>query len=784
MGVKIFVFDGGWATAQKWRVGLAVLALMSMVSMSALAQTGIFFPGKNTSSSATDTATLLSSATHMVRTAQVHAELLVHAPQGVRAGQTFWLGLQIEHEAHWHTYWQNPGDSGLPTQLQWRLPEGLQAGNIVWPLPQKIPIGTLANYGYEGRLLLAVPVTVADSFQFPPTGGLPLQLQAEWLVCRQECIPQEGRFSVNLLSNAAHTAHAAVFASAQKLSPQTLAQRQVGGTWLTGGQTTISDDGLLLHLRMHGLPVSWRGQTLSAFPATANVVHNAAVQDRDWTQNWQGAVWTATVPVSPERGDSPQTMRWVVAVGSELSPRAPAYEITTPVLGSWPALAQAAPAEISPALAEALAENARNAQAPLPANQTTTTLGLALAILGALMGGLLLNLMPCVFPVLAIKVLGFAQADTAQTQHRTLGLAYTAGVVLSFMLLGGLMLTLRAAGEQLGWGFQLQSPAVVTALAFLFTVLGLNLAGVFEFGQILPSRLATLQSRHPIVNAALSGMLAVAVASPCTAPFMGASLGLTIALPVWQALMVFAALGLGMALPYLAASGWPGFARALPRPGAWMQTLRQAMAFPMFATVVWLLWVLGQQTGIDGASSLLALLLTVAWLAWALGLPGRSRWVMGGLALSTLLWLSSSWLPLALRDAPVSQTVSSASDPNASSQPLWQVWSATDVQTQLNAGRPVFVDFTAAWCVTCQYNKKTTLADPEVLADFAAHQVVLMRADWTRRDPVITQALTVLGRSGVPVYALYSSGHAPVLLSELPSVTEVRAALQKLPGKK
>jgi thiol:disulfide interchange protein DsbD len=259
---------------------------------------------------------------------------------------------------------------------------------------------------------------------------------------------------------------------------------------------------------------------------------------------------------------------------------------------------------------------------------------------------------------------------------------------------------------------------VVAALALLFTLLGLNLAGVFEFGQILPSSLATLQSRHPTVNAALSGALSVAVASPCTAPFMGASLGLAIALPVWQALLVFAAMGLGMALPYLAASWWPGIARTLPRPGAWMVTFRQAMAFPMFATVIWLLWVLGQQTGIDGASGLLALLLTVAWLAWALGLQGPTRWLMVGLGLALLLWLGSNWLPLALREAPAVSTASS-NDKSPTGQPQWQAWSDADMQAHLAAGRRVFVDFTAAWCVTCQYNKKTTLADPQVLSDFA-----------------------------------------------------------------
>jgi thiol:disulfide interchange protein DsbD len=661
----------------------------------------------------------------------------------------------------------------------------LQAGDIAWPLPKKFPIGTLANYGYEGRLLLTVPVTVGADFRFPDTGPLTIGLQAEWLVCRQECIPQEGHFTLNLASAATQTPNATSFESAQKLSPKPMAQLQQGGTWITGGQTTLSADARQITLRVHGLPVSWRGQTLSAFAVTANVVHNAAVQGKDWTQNWQGAVWTAQIPVSEERGDSPPSMRWVIAAGPESAPKAPAFEIETPVQGTWPALTQAAPAEISPALAKALAENARAAEKP--AASSTTALGLTLAILGALVGGFLLNLMPCVFPVLAIKVIGFAQVDTSQAQHRAAGMAYTVGVVLSFMLLGGLMLALRAAGEQLGWGFQLQSPPVVAGLALLFTLLGLNLAGVFEFGQMLPSSLATLQSRHPTVNAGLSGVLAVAVASPCTAPFMGASLGLAIALPVWQALMVFAAMGVGMALPYLAASWWPGIARALPRPGAWMQTFRQAMAFPMFATVIWLLWVLGQQTGIDGASGLLALLLTVAWLVWALSLSGRTRWVLSGLALAALLWLGSSWLPLALREAPADQPSASARETNqaasSANASAWQPWSEAAIQAQLAAGRPVFVDFTAAWCVTCQYNKKTTLAAPQVLADFAARQVVLMRADWTRRDPAITQALTALGRSGVPVYALYSPGRAPVLLSELPSVSEVQTALQGLPAR-
>lgn len=704
-----------------------------------------------------------------VKTDQVRAELLAHAPQGVQAGQTFWLGLQIAHQPHWHTYWQNPGDSGLPTQLHWTLPTGLTAGDIAWPLPQKIRIGSLANYGYEGTVLLSVPVTAGPDFKPPVLGPLKIALRAEWLVCRQECIPQEGQFSLNLPAQGATALHGAHFEAAQQQTAQPLSGDH---------RARLSPDGRQLQLDVTGLPDAWRGQTLSLFPVHAHVVHNAAEQGKGWTQSWQGERWSATVAVSDERSESPTRMNWVLARGPESAPQTPAYEVSTPIQGTWPARANAAPAEVSPALAQALALNAANTPAPPAPAASASWLSLLLALSGAFLGGLLLNLMPCVFPVLAIKVMGFANAGHAR-EHRAAGVAYTAGVVLSFWLLGGLMLALRAAGEQLGWGFQLQSPSVVAGLALLFTLLGLNLVGVFEFGQMLPSRLASWQSQHPTVNAGLSGVLAVAVASPCTAPFMGASLGLAIALPVWQALMVFAAMGLGMAAPYLLASMWPGMARALPRPGAWMVVFRQAMAFPMLATVIWLLWVLGQQTGIDGVSSLLAVLLAVAALAWALGLTGRARWAFSTLAIAALLGLGSTVLPKALHEAPPEPT---ASAPN-SAPSRWQAWRADAQQAHLAAGQPVFVDFTAAWCVTCQYNKKTTFADARLLADFDARQVVLMRADWTRRDPAITQALTALGRSGVPVYALYAPGQPPVLLSELPSVAEVQAALQALPRK-
>jgi thiol:disulfide interchange protein DsbD len=410
-------------------------------------------------------------------------------------------------------------------------------------------------------------------------------------------------------------------------------------------------------------------------------------------------------------------------------------------------------------------------------------LGFVLALIGAFVGGLILNLMPCVLPVLAIKLLGFAQHSRAHRAHRVAGIAYTAGVVLSFLALGAGVLALRAAGEQLGWGFQLQSPVVVSVLAAFFTLIALNLFGLFEFGQILPSRVASFQYKHPVMDAALSGVLAVAVASPCTAPFMGASLGLAMTLPTWQALSIFVAMGLGLAAPYLLASFMPAVARLLPHPGPWMVTLRQLLAFPMLATVVWLLWVLGQQTSLDAAMFALVGLLLLAALIWALKQHTPAARGLAWLIAAALVWGAFSFAEEL--NAPATSAVESNSASNGSASngsAVWQPWSETAVAQSLAQGRPVFVDFTAAWCVTCQINKKSTLSNNEVLADFAAHQVTLMRADWTRRDPTITAALTALGRSGVPVYVLHAPGKAPLVLSELLSVSKMKEALTTLPA--
>ena len=689
-----------------------------------------------------------SSVSAMIATEQVRAELLVWAPEGVQAGKPVWLGLQLVHQPDWHTYWKNPGDSGLPTTLEWQLSEGVTAGEIAWPTPKKIPLGTLANYGYEGSVLLPVPLTVAPDFD---AAQLNIKLKAAWLVCRVECIPQEAEFALSIPTTSSMAASGALFQAAFVATPKPLP---------TGASLIEVDAGSkTLKVTLSGLPPALVGKTLAFFPEIGSVIEPAG----PWQQAWQGDVWTAQLPLSSERSVNPSQLPLVVAFNDM------AYRLDVPVKGDWPALV--AVAGVSPALEAALKANMVNtATAGAPPPSSAPSLGFFAALFGALLGGMILNLMPCVFPVLAIKVVSFVHVKDQATRVST-GLAYSAGVVLSFLALGALLLGLRAAGEQLGWGFQLQSPVVVAALAALFTLLGLNLAGVFEFGNLLPSRVASLESKNPTINAFLSGVLATAIASPCTAPFMGASLGYAVGLPAAQALAIFAAIGLGMALPYFVASAVPAVARALPRPGAWMVTFKQLMAFPMFATVAWLVWVLGQQSGIDGAGALLLLLVLMALLIWAFSLAGRARGVIATVSIALL----------ALTTWAIGQNVIKPVDaPPSSTSARWQSWEPGRVEQLTASGQSVFVDFTAAWCVTCQYNKKTTLANAAVLADMDAKNVALLRADWTRRDPAVTAALTQLGRSGVPVYVIYKPGRAPVVLSEILSVDDVRAELAKL----
>jgi len=740
-----------------------------------------------------------SSLSNVVTTPQVRAELLVHSPQGLASA---WVGLHLQHQPGWHTYWKNPGDSGLPTQLQWTLPPGVRVGDIAWPTPKPLPVGDLVNYGYEGSVLLAVPLYVdANKAQLDSNTGLKLELQASWLVCRTECIPQEGRFSLTVPTATPVTKHAQLFQNAQNRVPQELA---LGSSANPSGPNHFSLQEKHLLLQLSALPTEWVGKRLMVFVETPELVNPSA----PWTQSWSGRTWSAQLPYSDLRGTANQsTQTLAVVVTSDSQPKA--WRVSLPVVGSWPE-AQAATGASSSA-PSSLASSSSFSSSDL-------TLSFWAAIGGALLGGLILNLMPCVFPILTLKVLSFSKPMPVH-ERRLQGLAYTLGVVLSFVLLGLLLVWVREAGELLGWGFQLQQPAVVAALACLFTLLGLNLAGVFEFGTWAPSALLNLHARHPMADSFLTGVLAVVVASPCTAPFMGASLGLAVTLPASQALLIFVALGLGLASPYLLASFVPTVAQALPKPGVWMDQLKKMLAFPMWLTVVWLIWVLGQQNGIHGAASLLAQLVLLSGLVWALGMSSVGEGADGGGAdrvgvraaptsvrfqqvavlVFALLWVALTWSTAqwVWRDAPQelapaaetpmtapssatgsSTHLASGSSSSSTQNAVWQAWSAKEIQNINSAGQAVLVDFTAAWCVTCQWVKQTTLSDPKVLAALQKHQVRLMRADWTRRDPAITAALQSLGRSGVPVYALYLPGQAPVMLPELLTAQDVFSALE------
>ncbi|WP_354675247.1 protein-disulfide reductase DsbD family protein [Cupriavidus alkaliphilus] len=676
----------------------------------------------------------------VVITEHVRAELLAYAPDGVAPGKAVRLGLSIQHQPHWHTYWKNPGDSGLATTLSWKLPDGVRAGDIEWPTPQQLPVGPLMNYGYEGQVLLPVELTIPDGFS---ARTLDVKLRADWLVCKEICIPESGEFSLEMPADASTASHASLFIAARTRVPHLP----------MNVRATARVDGEALAIKVDGLLPQVQQQELMFFAETAGVIDHAARIE----QGWDGARWVAKVPLSAQRSESPEIMHAVLTVTGQPG----GIRVPLAIEGTWSSTASPAPSVPTSALPST---------PPSPAS-LMVTLGLAM------LGGLLLNLMPCVFPVLSLKVLGFAQPGQSRRMLAANGLAYAGGVIVSFVVLAGLLLALRAGGEQLGWGFQLQSPEFVALLAVVFTLIGLNLAGAFEFGSVLPKDLATLRARHPVADHALTGMLAVAVASPCTAPFMGVALGAALTLPAAQSLLVFAALGLGMASPYLVASLVPSLARRLPRPGVWMLRFKLLMAFPMFATVVWLLWVLGRQAGIDSAAGLLAILAALAFAAWAIGSPGLGRKGRLGFGAAALLTLGATvmWVWPNLHPS----TITAGEAPTES---RWQPWSRAAVAKAQAEGQPVFVDFTAAWCVTCQWNKRTTLSDPAVLTDFERRRVLLLRADWTRQDPEITQELSRLGRSGVPVYALYApSAQSPLVLSEILSVDDVRRALADIP---
>jgi thiol:disulfide interchange protein/DsbC/DsbD-like thiol-disulfide interchange protein len=679
-----------------------------------------------------------------VKTAHVEAELVSERTAMV-AGQATTVALRLKMADGWHTYWQNPGDSGLPTTIEWTLPSGVSAGPIQWPAPHALPAGPLVNYGYEGEVLLLTDIHVPSGVQ--PGETIKLAAKAEWLVCRETCIPEEASLDLELPvapRSDPYPQWGKAIAATRDALP-----RKVQG-WLADAR----GDGQKVVLTLTGPAGAATPSAVHFFPYHEGRIEPSGKQTLVREPN---GTFVMTLPVANQLMPGFNEVAGVLTSRSGFaSGESPvrAMTLATPLVGN-------VVAGTKPIGTAAPALNV----APPPSTQ----ISLLAAIVFAFVGGLILNLMPCVFPVLSLKALSLTKPGHGNRAHlRIEGLSFGAGVIVTFLALAAVLLVFRAAGEQFGWGFQLQSPGVVTALALLFFVLALNLSGVFEFATLVPSSAAGWTADNQYANAALSGVLAVVIASPCTAPFMGAALGFALAQPALLTLVVFAALGAGMALPFVLLTWYPGWRKILPKPGAWMERLKQFLAFPLYATVAWLVWVLGAQVDNDAVVRLLVTLVVVAFALWAWrayrggGAFAFSLAALAGLAAAGVV----AW-PLftgnAERDpaAPVqARATSGAVDP-------WQPFSPARISDLAAASKPVFVDFTAAWCVTCQVNKRLVLNDGEVKKAFAARGVALVRADWTRRDPTITKALAALGRQGVPVYVLYRPGKEPLVLPEV-----------------
>jgi len=688
------------------------------------------------------------SAAPVVKTEHVEAELVTDKLSAA-PGRALAVGLKLRMAEHWHTYWKNPGDSGLPTRIQWQLPAGWKAGAILWPYPKHLPVGPLMNYGYEDEVVLLSDITPGADAKL---GTYPLKARAEWLVCKDICIPEKGELDIAVTVGAGEPAQNPRFQAHIERARNMLPVEAPGWTFASGvvGKTLV--------VRMTAPAGTTPPDKLAFFPEREQLIEPAAPQKVTREGN---------ALVIEMKMAEPHALPASGVVGVAVAER------------GWPGLARKAIAVNAPlgekiALASAGSTSAADAQDGIGGSAIV-------ALAFAFLGGILLNLMPCVFPVLGIKVMGFVQHAHGEARAMRLqGYVFAAGVVLSFLALAGVMLALRAGGSQLGWGFQLQSPAVVTLLAALFFVLALNLSGVFEWGAFAQSLTSNLSARGRYADAFLSGVLAAVVATPCTAPFMGAAVGFTLTQTTTLALAVFGMLGVGMALPVLLLSLFPALLRYLPRPGAWMETFKQVLAFPLYATVAWLAWIVGAQAGNDAVFALLAGLVLVAMGAWMYGraehAPGLWRAVVA--VILAAAGLAVAW-PGASSGASGATTIARAGEL------AWEPWSPERVRELTAQGRPVFVDFTAAWCVTCQVNKRVALNNEDVVRAFADRGVVALKADWTRQDPRITAALSELGRNAVPVYALYLPGtDRPLLLPEVLTPSLVLAQITRLPAGK
>ena len=697
----------------------------------------------------------------------VHVQLVF--PEGsLYPGVSSDSGLYFKLEPGWHIYWKNPGDAGEPPHIQWTLPAGITAGPMQFPAPKRLPLGPLMDYGYEDEVLFPFKLDAAKTVK---AGQIVVHAKVDWLVCRGSCIPGKAELETSFrvfpeepMVATVSPSDAALFKQLGHALPKSLppSAKPVFQPTPTGFRLAVA---------------TGKQETEAAFfPADQDILDNPAPQK---------LTPTATGLILDLKKDAnltanPAQLRGVLELSGGR-----AYEIVA-LPGVIATLEKHASGPKGLADSGALGAGAEAPAYHTPASAAIQGSWLSLLRVSCLafLGGLLLNLMPCVFPVLFLKGLALVHSGHKELHNlRAHGLVYAAGILVSFWALVGALLGLRAAGATLGWGFQFQSPVFLALMAGLLFFLGLSLAGQFEIGLTLTGAGDSLASKQGYAGSFFTGVLAVVVATPCTAPFMGAAIGYALSAPAAVTFAVFTALALGLAAPYVALTLQPAWTRLLPRPGVWMEILRQAISVPIFITVIWLAWVLASAYGAGALSALLASFLLLAIAGWFLGRWPARRWatvvaaliLLGVVALAVLV-------PRWLAEADVQADHAGSTMSNSASINGWESWSADAVTRYQAQGRPVFVDFTASWCLSCQVNERVALDQPSVQQAFKSANVALLRADWTRHDEAITQALTALGRSGVPAYALYIPGESnPRLLPEVLTPGIVTDALSNLP---
>jgi thiol:disulfide interchange protein DsbD len=691
----------------------------------------------------------VARAGDVVTTPRVEARL-VAAVEGVPAnGGTIALALHQRMQPDWHTYWRNPGESGEPVTLAWTLPEGFTAGEINWPTPERIAFGDLANYGFSEEVLLRVDISVPPGLT--PGQRVTFTADASWLVCKDICIPEKATLDLTLPvvagEPATNEAWREAFATARAEEPKK------DPSFGTASQFWATNEEVILHF------VPWQAVTTTGtrefwfppevgdgaqfFPFTKGLIKASAVQSP--VRNKDG--FTISVPPGWKLRDSEKRKEIDTIDGVLVLAPSRATEGVTQAFEVTLTRASAPPASvIAPAAAD------------LPLMQ---------AILFAILGGLILNLMPCVFPILSMKALALVQAGHAERPW-TDGLAYLLGVLTTFAALGGALLWLRAMGEDAGWGFQLQSPLSVAILAYILTLVGLNLSGVFQIGGSIQGAGQEFASRGGLVGTFFTGVLAVIVAAPCTAPFMGAAMGyaFTQAPPITMA--IFLALGFGLALPWVLVTLSPALVRLLPRPGAWMERFKQFLAFPMYGAAAWLVWVVSQQVTPEGLARVMFGIVLLALAAWAFGVVQARAAMSQRIVLSSLVFLLSLAAAVALIAMPFTTRTSEPQATAGTASLPSEPYTAARLAELREAGKPVFVNLTAAWCVSCLYNERVALSSNLVAEAFKASGTIYLIGDWTNQNPEISALLKQHGREGVPLYLYYPPGGAePKILPQI-----------------